>query len=136
MVETISRTFQATGTAGDRDSAVLTKWAAAQFRQMFQIDVHIVRDIQVEVAIIVVIAKGGAGTPAIGITYASFDGDIGESAIVIIVVEHRIFEIGDVKVFPAIVVVVAHRHSETPAAAREARLNGHISESAVMIVAI
>jgi len=67
---------------------------------------------------------------------ARFGSHVGESPVVIIVVEHRTFEMGKVNIFPSTVVVVAHCHSETPDAGCEARLNRHISESAVMIVAI
>src|ERR1700680_1647154 len=43
---------------------------------------------------------------------------------------------GDVEVFPAVVVIVAHTDALAPACGRQARLRGYIAEGSVMIIAV
>src|SRR5260370_34501176 len=87
-------------------------------------------------AVIVIIAEGGARAPASRVSYPGFSRDIGERAIAVVVVEHATIEIGNIKVFPAVIVVVADGGAKSPTAMREARLGRHIGESAVVVIVV
>ena len=60
-------------------------------RQAVQVEVHVIRDVEIEFAVVVVVAECGAGAPAASIVDACFGGDIGEAAVMIIVVENPPF---------------------------------------------
>ena len=105
-------------------------------RKILQVEVHVVGHVEIEIAVVVVVTESRAGAPVSRISHSSFLGDIGERSVVIIVVEHGAIEIGDVEVFPAIVVVVADGHSEAPSAMPDARLGADVGESAVVIVVV
>src|SRR5216684_4784454 len=87
-------------------------------------------------AVIVIVAEGGARTPASGVSYSGFRGDIGERAIAIVVVEQATIEIRNIKVFPSVIVVVGDGGAKSPAAMREPSLGGHIGKSAVVVIVI
>src|SRR5258708_36791639 len=87
-------------------------------------------------AAIVIIAEGGTRTPASGVSYSGFRSDIGERAIAVVVVEHRAIEIRNIKVFPAVIVVVADGRAKSPSPMREARLGRHIGKSAIVCILV
>src|SRR5258708_39835456 len=87
-------------------------------------------------AVVVIISEGGTRPPASGVSYSGFRGDIGERAIAIVVVEHAPIEIGNIKVFPAVIVVVADGGAKSPTAMREARLGRHLGESAIAVIVV
>src|SRR5258708_9297476 len=87
-------------------------------------------------AVVVIISEGGTRPPASGVSYSGCRGDIGERAIAIVVVEHARIEIRNIKVFPAIIVVVADGGAKSPTAMREPSLGGHIGKSAVVVIVI
>ena len=103
---------------------------------MIEIKVHVVGHVEVEVAVVVVVAKGRAGAPASGVSYARFRGHIGERSVVVVVVKHPAIEISDVEVFPAVIVVIADGDAEAPAAMRDSGLRADVGESSVMIVVV
>src|SRR5438034_2070262 len=61
---------------------------------------------------------------------------IAESTVAIIVVEESAIEISNVKIIPAVVIVITDRRAKSPAAVAYASLRGHISEGAVMIISV
>src|SRR5229473_3985851 len=87
-------------------------------------------------AVIVIVPEGCARTPASGVSYARFRRDIGERTIAVVVVEHATIEICNIKVFPAVIVVVSDGGAKAPAAMREARLGSHIGESAIVVIVV
>ena len=60
--------------------------------------------------------------------------DVGEGAVVVVVVEAVLAEVGDVDVGPAVVVVVADGYAEAPAVVGDAGLGRDVGEGAVVIV--
>ena len=54
----------------------------------------------------------GAGRPVKGCT--GFRGDIGEGAVVVVVVEAVLAKVGDVEVGPTVIVVAADGYAEAP----------------------
>src|SRR5260370_27372104 len=87
-------------------------------------------------AVIVIVPEGCARPPASGVSYGRFRRDIGERTIAVVVVEHATIEICNIKVFPAVIVVVAGGGAKSPTAMREARLGRHIGESAIVVIAV
>ena len=103
---------------------------------MVEIDIDVIGNIQIKVAIVVVVAEGRAGSPAAGIAHASLRCDIGKRAVVIVAVENSAIEIGNVKIFPAVVVVVADGYAESPAAMCDSGFRRHVMERAIVIIAV
>jgi hypothetical protein len=100
---------------------------------MVEIVVYVAGDKQVEPTIAVVVAERSARRP-VAQSYPGFLGNVGESAIVIIVIEAILAEIGYVQVGPSVVVVIADGNPETPAVIGNPGLLSNISEGAIMIV--
>ena len=103
---------------------------------MIEIKVHVVRDVEIEVAIIVVVAEGGAGPPAPQIANTRFSGYVRERAVVVVVIKHGPIEISYVEIFPAVVVILACGRPKSPAAVVDSRLGRYIGEGAVVIVTV
>ncbi len=103
---------------------------------MVEIDVDVVGYVEIEIAVIVIVAERRAGPPASGISNARLGRDIGKRSVVIVVIEDSAVEISNVKIFPAIVVVVADGYAESPAAVRESRFRRHVTERAIVIIAV
>ena len=95
---------------------------------------------QVQRAIVVVVRKNrahrGRSIPIGSVGYALLDRDVGESAVVVVVIQiafHLI--VGDVDVRPAIIVVVAHGHSHSASSGiGDSGFFGNIGKRAVAIV--
>ena len=136
VVETVAAALQSARPAIDRDAAILAEHAVAELGQVVDIQVHVVGDIEIEVAIVVIIAESRTRSPTIGIGDAGFDGDVGEGAVVVVVVKRRSMEAGNVDVFPAVVIVVADRHTVSPTAKIQARLRRDVGKRTVMVVVI
>jgi hypothetical protein len=99
------------------------------------IEVDVVGDEEVEVAVTVVVKEGAAGVPAsFGLEKAGLTGDIGEGAIAVVAVEDVLAVVGDKEVVEAVVVVVADAAALTPSAATQAGLEGDIGEGAIAII--
>ncbi len=90
-------------------------------------------DEEVEAAVAVVVAPGGAGGP-VAERDSGFLGDVGEGAVVVVVVEAVLAEVGDVDVGPAVVVVVGDGDAEAPAFVGDAGFGGDVGEGAVVVV--
>ena len=70
--------------------------------------VHVARDEQVELSVVVGIEETGARTPAAA-AHARARGHVGESAISVVAVQRVAAESGEVQILEAVVVVVADR---------------------------
>ncbi len=88
---------------------------------MGRVEIHVVRDEQIEVAVAVVVQKTAARTPAV---FRSSDagllGHIGERAVAVVVVEDVAAKVGDEEIVEAVVVVVADTTRLPPSGAGEA----------------
>ena len=101
-----------------------------------QIEVHVVRDHQIEFAVAVVIDECAARSPRFSRAGdAGFFGDLGEDAA-LVVIEAILSVISNVEIFPAVVVVVSDANALTPAGGGEPGFHGDIGESSVVIVAV
>src|SRR6266567_4650782 len=88
VIKAVASTSQATRPARNRDSSILAEWAFAKFRQVFEIEIDVVNDVKVEIAVVVVIAECRAGSPTAFVPDTGFLGDIGEGSVAIVAVEH------------------------------------------------
>ena len=104
-------------------------------RCCLDIEVYVVGDKQIEMAVAVVVEKGAAGVPpCLRLQQARLLCDIRESSIAVVTVENVLAVVADKQIVPAIVVVVADTAALTPSAAGEASFDGDIGECAVAIV--
>ena len=122
VVEDVLAAFEAGRSAGDLDALV---GAARGFRQRggLDVEVDVVGDEEIEVAVLVVVEKGAAGVPAQSwfCGQAGLRGDVGEGAVAVVAVEDVLAVVADEEIVPAIVVVVADAAALAPAGARHAR---------------
>ena len=101
-----------------------------------EIEIHVVRHHQIEMAIAIVVDKRAARAPCLARSRdAGLLGDFGEDAV-LVVVEAVLAVVGDVKIFPSVVVVVANANALSPAGRGQAGFGGHVGEGSVMIVAV
>ena len=119
MVQGVAGAFEPAGPALHGDATETAVLSVAEFRQGIEAQVDVVRDEQVEMSVVVVVAEGGPGRPA-GIADSGARRDIGERAIAIVAEEMIGAEAGDVEVFPAVVVVITGRYAHRPARVTDA----------------
>ena len=100
---------------------------------MVDVVVDVTGDKQIETAVAVIVAEGGAGGPVAKLHPGLF-GDVGKGAVVIVAVEAIPAEVRHKNVGPAIVVVVADGNAEAPAIVGDAGLLGDVGEGAVVVV--
>src|SRR5690242_2031074 len=136
VVQPITRAIQASRPAGNGYATVLAERTTAEGRQVVQVEFHIVSDIEIQAAIIVVIAEGSARAPAAGIVHARLGSYIGESSVAVIVVKHAAIEVGDVDILIAVVVIIAYGHAETPATVIQTGFGTNVAKGAIVVVAV
>src|SRR2546430_8106745 len=102
-------------------------------RWMFQIKLQVTWNKQIEQPIVVIITPGRSGRPSPQ-CYPGLLGDVGESAVVVVVIQAVLAVVGDVDVRPIIVIIVRHGHTKSPTLVRNAGLFGDLAKSAVMVV--
>ena len=117
----------AEGAEGEGDAAVALQRLARE------VPVHVAGDEEIEPAVAVEVAPGSAGGP-VAERDAGFFRDVGEGAVVVIVIEAVLAEVGDVEIGPAVVVEVADDSAEAPAIVGDAGFGGDVGEGAVVIV--
>ena len=100
-----------------------------------QIEIDVVGDEQIEVAVAIVVDEGAAGIPARAFArHASLLADVGESAVAVVVIQNVLAEVGDEQIVPSVVVVVADANTLSPARVRDSGLRSDVGESAIAIV--
>src|ERR1700756_1869053 len=115
-IEDISAAKQATRPAKDSNALPQARRVFAGGRGVCKVEVGIIRDGQIELSIPIIIHEGAAASPSLSVTGdARWVCHLFESAVAV-VVEPVFSVIRDVKVVPAVVVVVAYTYALTPAA--------------------
>ena len=102
--------------------------------RLFAVEVHIARDVEIELAVAVVVAPRRAWRP-VAQRHFRLLRHIGKRSIVIVVVEPILAVVADVQIRPAIVVIVRNRAAIAPAVVLNAGLFRDIGECPVVIVA-
>src|ERR1700722_560466 len=136
VVEDILRPGQSARAAHDRYAFPDAGRPVAGSRRCRQVEVHVIRHDKVEAAIAIVIYECATRTPRLArSSHTCIAGDFGEDSV-LVVVKAVLAVVGDIEIFPSIVVVVADANPLPPSGRGEAGLRGHVGERAVMIVAI
>src|SRR5579859_3140702 len=137
MEEMVAFADQSHGTAKHRDATVLASpFGDAVFpgeHGMVEVVIDVAGNEKIKQAIVVVVSPGGAGGPVLESDAGPF-GDVGEGAVVVVVIEAVFAVVGYVDVRPAIVVVVGDGDAEAPALVSDAGLVSDVSKRAVMVV--
>src|SRR5271155_5510772 len=108
----------------------------ARNRGRGRIEVHIICNYQIQTPVAVVIDEGTSGSPGLSCSSdTGLLGHFGEYAMVIVI--QAIFSIiGDVQVFPTIIVIVTDAYSLAPSCSDQAGFRGDIGKGPIMIVVI
>src|SRR4051794_32217271 len=123
------------GTAHDCDPLPHASRTCARLRGGGEVEVNVIGDEDIELAIAVVVDEGAAGAPLFaGSGGAGLFGDVAEGAMAL-VVEEVVFTVGrDVEIFVTVVVVVADAGSLTPGVEADAGFCGDVCKGAVVVV--
>src|SRR6266478_1214273 len=101
-----------------------------------EIEINVIGDHQIQQSVAIVVNERAACTPSFSRTSNSRGfSDFFERAV-LVVIKAVLPVIGDVKVFPSVVVVVADAHSLSPACGAQTRLRSYVTKGSVVIVAI
>ncbi len=104
-------------------------------RRLCRIEFDVVAHEKIEVSVAVIVEPGAAGAPAIlFVVDSGFAGDVGESAVAVVVEQDVVSPEAAEQVVPAVVVVVADADAGLPAGAAEAGFFGDVGESAVAVI--
>ncbi len=108
----------------------------AESRKVVEVEVDVVRDEEVDEAVVVVVAEGSAGGPSVIDAKASGLRDVGEGAVTVIAVKNDATETGDEEVGPSVVIVIADGDAHGPAGETYAGFVGDVGKGAVAIVVV
>src|ERR1700674_3701875 len=135
--EMIAFAEEAHGAAKNGDASVLAgAFGDAPFSGedgALEIVFHVTGNEEIEQTVVVVVAPGWARGPTAESDTCLF-GDVGERAVVVVVVKAVLAKVRDVDVRPSVVVIVGYCHAKPPALIRNAGLFGDVSEGAIVIV--
>src|SRR5438105_15722106 len=84
-IEVVATALQATRAAGNGNAPVLAKYRTAERRQIIEIKRDVVGHVKIQVAVVIVIAKGGASSPLPAVIHSGLGGDIRKSSVAIVV---------------------------------------------------
>src|SRR5258708_1559985 len=134
VIENVFATVESRWTAGDHNAFVEARAGFGNGRG-FQVEIDVIGDEKIEVAIAIVVDKSAAGVPALaGAGDACFFGDVGEGGVAVVVVENIFAEVGDEKIVETVVVVIADADALSPARMMQAGFGSDVGEGAVAIV--
>src|SRR3954469_9766452 len=136
VIQDVLRACQPTRAAHDRNAFPDTGWPITGGGRRSQIEIDIVRTDEIEIAVAIVIYERATRAPCFtGTRHPGLLSDFGEDGT-IIAIEAVLAVVGDVKVFPAIVVVVPDAYALSPAGRPQASLLGHIGKRSVVVIAV
>ncbi len=134
VVQDVFAAIEARRTARDLHAFVGAPGGLRQ-RRGLDVEVDVIGDEEIKVAVTVVVEKRTAGVPALpALDEAGLCGDIREGAIAVVLVKNRLAIVAHEEIIEAIVVIIAHTTSLAPAGARHAALRRDVGEGAVAIV--
>src|SRR6266404_2543211 len=134
VIKNVLAAVESRRTARDHDAFVEAGTGFGNGRGL-QVEIDVVGDEEIEVAVAIVVHESAAGVPALAVSGdARFFADVREGAVAVVVVENVFSEVGDEEIVGAVVVVVAHAHGLPPSGMEQAGFGGDVRESAVAIV--
>ena len=105
---------------------------AGNRRLVVEGEIDVVRHVQIEVPVAVVIAEG-AGSAVPFVADAGLFGDVGEAPVSQVPVEGVAAEVGDVEIEVSVVVVVGRGAAERPAGIADGGVGGHLGEGTAVV---
>ncbi len=134
-VENVRAASETLRAAGNGNVVVVAVACLARLGSAGEIEIHVVRDEQVEVAVAVIIQKTASCAPRITVPgNAGLFRHVGECAVAIVVIQDVVSPVSDEQIVVAIVVVVADAASLSPARTSQACFLCDVGERAVTIV--
>ena len=135
VIEHVRRPLEPARTAHDGHALPHAAGSLAGLGHVLDVEVDVVGDGDVELAVAIVVDEGAAGAPLLaGAGDAGLFGDFAESAVALVVVEAVLAVAGYVEVGQAVVVVVADAGALAPAGVGEPGFRGHVGKGAVVVV--
>src|SRR5580700_4483483 len=136
VIENILGARQTTRATHHRNAFPYTIGSLARRGRRRQIEIHIVGYDQVEPTVAIIVDKCAAGAPSFSRACDSgFFRHFRKNAA-LIVIQAVLAIVGDVDIFPAVVVVIPDADPLAPASCSQSGLRGHVGESSVVIVTI
>ena len=132
MVQDVGRALHARRAAVDLEAAPGAFFLALEHLGGVQVG----GDIEVEPAVAVVVAEGGARVPVEAARDARLLCDVGEGPVAVVVEQEAVADVGDEQVGAAVVVVVGRRAARAPGIPGHSGLLGDLRERAVAVVAV
>ena len=118
MIEDVFAALQSGRPAGDHHGLVKAR-ARFRHRSGREVDIDIVGDEEVELAVAIVIDERAASVPAFAVSGdAGLLADVGEGAVAVVVIENVFAEVADEQIVVAVIVVVADADTLSPARVR------------------
>src|SRR5262245_36787377 len=135
-VEDVLAAFQPGRAAGDHHAFVQTRPGLWRGRGL-EVEVDVIGDEEVEVAVLVVIDEGRAAPPSgLQARHADLLRYVREHALAVVFIKRVPAVVRNEKVVEAVVVVIADADRLPPPRASQPRLFGHVGESPVTVVAV
>src|SRR5256885_15643978 len=110
------------------DTAILAVWR----RRLLVIELDIVRNIEIQPPVAVIVCKSRTGAP-MRVPYLGFLSHIRERPVVVIAIELVGTVVANIQIWPTVVVVVCHGSAHAPVVPGHTGLLGHVRESAVTV---
>src|SRR5205823_6152663 len=134
VIQNIFSAVEPWRTASHHDAFVQTR-AGFGYGGGLQIEIDVIRDEKIDVAVAVVVDESAACVPALAASgHAGFLANVSEGAVPVVVVENIFSEVGDEEIVEPVVVVVADAHALPPAGMYQTGFGGDVGEGAVTIV--
>ena len=135
MKERVAGSAQSARAALHVDATIFAEGRAAETGQVVEMKIDIVCDHEIDEAIAIVVAEGGAGRPA-AVGDAGFCRHVSERAVAVVAIEDVATKAGEVEIGPAVVVVVSHRAAHGKAGSGQPGFRRDVGEGAVVIVVV
>ncbi len=136
VIEDVRVAGQSARAAHRRNAFPLAQRGLAAFHRRFcGIELDVIADKKIEMAVAIVIDPGAARAPArFFAIQAGFFRHVGERAVAIVAKQNVVAPEAAEKIVPAVVVVIADANAGLPSGARESGFRGDVGESSVAII--
>ena len=135
VIENVGRKFEPARAAHHRCPLPYAPRALPRLGRRPDIEEHIIGDEKIEFAIAVIVDKGATGAPCLAVARDSRSArNFLKSTVAFVVVETALAVIRYVKIVEAVIVIVSHARSLSPAGEGEAGSLSDIGESSVVVI--
>ena len=128
-------TFQAARSAHHLHTAELAQRRAvvARNRLVRHIVVNVAGHKEIEAPVAVVISPRGSRRP-VAQRHAGLLGNVGERAVMVVVIKPVLAEVADIDIRPAVVVIIRNSNADSPALIGDTCFRSHVGECTVVVV--